>query len=175
MDICDKYFDTNGNAVDLGEKAKKQLINEIVVNKFACNAFRTLLVAYTDLTMRQYEVMKADNNNFQKEDDREILESGLTAIGIYALMDPLRTEIVHSVKVCHEAGINVRMVTGDNIDTAKAIAINAGILDPAKANNQYACMTGKEFREECGGLKKLEDPNDRGLLKEEIGNKYVFK
>ena len=52
---------------------------------------------------------------------------------IYALMDPLRDEIVESVRKCHGAGINVRMVTGDNIDTAKAIAIQAGILDPSKS------------------------------------------
>ncbi len=53
---------------------------------------------------------------------------------IYALMDPLRDEIVESVRKCHGAGINVRMVTGDNIDTAKAIAIQAGILDPSKSD-----------------------------------------
>jgi len=40
----------------------------------------------------------------------------------------LRDEVVRSVRICHKAGINVRMVTGDNIDTAKAIAIEAGIL-----------------------------------------------
>ena len=43
-------------------------------------------------------------------------------------MDPLRDEIVESVKKCHRAGINIRMVTGDNIDTARAIAIKAGLL-----------------------------------------------
>ena len=68
------------------------------------------------------------NNNFAKEADREALEKNLTLIGIYALQDPLRDEVVRSVRICHKAGINVRMVTGDNIDTAKAIAIEAGIL-----------------------------------------------
>jgi len=38
-------------------------------------------------------------------------------------MDPLRDEIVDSVQKCKSAGINIRMVTGDNLDTAKAIAI----------------------------------------------------
>ncbi len=119
--------------------------------------------------------MKKDNNNFAKEEDREILEAGLTVIAIYALMDPLRDEIVDSVARCHKAGINVRMVTGDNLDTAKAIAINAGILRAEDAEKEYVCMDGKTFREECGGLKKLEDPNDRGLLKEEVGNKSIFR
>jgi len=52
----------------------------------------------------------------------------MTLIGIYALMDPLRDEIVDSANKCFEAGITIRMVTGDNIDTAKAIALSAGIL-----------------------------------------------
>lgn len=52
----------------------------------------------------------------------------MTLIGIFGLMDPLREEIVDSVKKCHRAGINIRMVTGDAIDTATAIAIEAGIV-----------------------------------------------
>jgi magnesium-transporting ATPase (P-type) len=51
------------------------------------------------------------------------------------------------------------MVTGDNLDTAKAIALNAGILKPEEADLQYACMEGKEFREICGGIKKISDEN----------------
>lgn len=98
----------------------------------------------------------------------------MTLIGIYALMDPLREEIVDSAKMCQSAGINIRMVTGDNYDTAKAIAIQAGILDPSD-KNPFACMEGKKFREECGGLKRLEDIGNTGLIKEEIGNKAQFR
>jgi magnesium-transporting ATPase (P-type) len=50
------------------------------------------------------------------------------------------------------------MVTGDNLDTAKAIAIEAGIVTAANADTRYVCMEGKQFRELCGGLKKFEDP-----------------
>ena len=99
----------------------------------------------------------------------------MTIIGIFALMDPLRDEIVESVKKCHRAGINIRMVTGDNLDTARAIAINAGLLTAEEAKEEYACMEGQHFREICGGLKKIDDLNDRNLLKEEIGNKKAFR
>ena len=67
------------------------------------------------------------------------------------------------------------MVTGDNLDTAKAIAIDAGIVTASEANNQYVCMEGKQFRELCGGLKKIEDPNDENLLKESIADMHNFK
>jgi len=73
------------------------------------------------------------------------------------------------------AGINVRMVTGDNLDTAKAIAIEAGIVSALEADQQYVCMEGKEFREMCGGMRKLEDPNDANLVKESIANMRNFK
>lgn len=49
-------------------------------------------------------------------------------ICIYGLQDPLREGIREAIAKCHEAGITVRMCTGDNIDTAKAIAKDAGIL-----------------------------------------------
>lgn len=67
------------------------------------------------------------------------------------------------------------MVTGDNLDTARAIALDAGIVTAEEADQEYVCMDGKTFRETCGGLKKLEDPNNRGFLKEEIGNKNTFR
>ncbi len=65
------------------------------------------------------------------------------------------------------------MVTGDNLDTAKAIALEAGILDPKDIDLQYACMDGKTFREACGGLRKIDTGNH--FLREEIVNKEVFK
>ena len=96
-------------------------------------------------------------------------------VGIFALQDPLRDEIVDSVRKCNMAGINVRMVTGDNLDTAKAIAIEAGIVSALEVDLQYVCMEGKQFREMCGGMKKIEDSNDANLVKESIANMKNFR
>jgi len=90
-------------------------------------------VAYTDYTIEEYERLKAQHNDFQNERDREVLEASLTVIGIFGLQDPLREEIIESVKKCHNAGINIRMVTGDNLNTAKAIAIEAGLVGVEEA------------------------------------------
>jgi magnesium-transporting ATPase (P-type) len=65
------------------------------------------------------------------------------------------------------------MVTGDNIDTAKAIALEAGILEPKDIDKKFACMDGKTFREACGGLRKIDTGTD--LIREEIVNVEVFK
>lgn len=125
-----KMFDRDGEVMHIKEEDKEKIMKEIIADTFAVKAYRTLLVAYREYSLDEYERLKEQNNGFQTEADREALEVDLTMVGIFALQDPLRDEIIHSVEMCHRAGVNVRMVTGDNLDTAKAIALEAGILDP---------------------------------------------
>ncbi|CAI0430456.1 unnamed protein product [Linum tenue] len=68
--------------------------------------------------------------------------SGYTCIGIVGIKDPVRPGVKESVAVCHAAGIAVRMVTGDNINTAKAIARECGIL-----TSDGIAIEGPVFRE----------------------------
>lgn len=127
-------------------------MKEIVTDSFAKNAFRTILTAYADLQFEEYEKLKNQNNGFAKEENREVLERNMVVVAIFALMDPLRPEVVDSVKRCHDSGVNVRMCTGDNLDTATAISIQAGIVKPEDVNREYTCMEGKTFRELLGSL-----------------------
>ena len=175
IEYCTSYYDGSGSQQELTEEVKNKILSEIVTASFAKKAYRTLMICAKDISQQEYEQLKADNNNFKAEQDREVLEQGLSIVGIFALQDPLRDEIKDSVRKCNIAGINVRMVTGDNLDTAKAIAIEAGIVSALEADLQYVCMEGKEFREMCGGMRKLEDPNDANLVKESIANMRNFK
>jgi len=91
--------------------------------------------------------MKENNNDFLTVENKATTEMELTMVGIFGLKDPLRPGIKESVEKCHKAGINVRMVTGDNIDTARAISLEAGILtqkdlDEDAEDSEYVCMTG---------------------------------
>lgn len=105
--------------------------------------------------------MMAQHNNFSTSEDKESVEDGLTLIGIFALVDPLREGIPESVDRCHKSGITVRMVTGDNLDTAIAISKEAHIItdedlaDPETADN--VCMTGEKFREAIAGEVKINE------------------
>jgi len=173
LQYVDKMFDKNGKVVQIDENQKELIKRKIIAETFAVKAYRTLLIAYADYTYDEYLRLKDANNNFQSESDREALEQNLTLIGVYALQDPLRDEVIPSVRICHRAGINIRMVTGDNIDTAKAIALESGILKPEQKDRKYAVMDGKSFREACGGLRKIDTGNE--FLKEEIVNKEIFK
>jgi Ca2+-transporting ATPase len=78
-----------------------------------------------------YEELKANNNDFESEEDRGCLEEDLCAIGIFGIQDPLRPGITESIQRCHSSGIQVIMCTGDNLDTATAISRNAGIITEA--------------------------------------------
>jgi Ca2+-transporting ATPase len=57
------------------------------------------------------------------------LETNLTALALVCLIDPLRDGVAEAVETCKKAGITTLMCTGDMIDTACAISINAGIID----------------------------------------------
>ncbi|MDR0355789.1 MAG: calcium-translocating P-type ATPase, PMCA-type [Deltaproteobacteria bacterium] len=71
-------------------------------------------------------------------------ENQLTYLGFFSIADPVRPEVPPAVKVCSEAGIKVKMVTGDNQATAREIGAEIGIVDPA--NNEAALVvTGDEF------------------------------
>ena len=51
------------------------------------------------------------------------------------------------------------MCTGDNLETAKAIALNAGLISKLDCDQKYTCMTGMQFRAEVGGLLRVPNPN----------------
>ncbi|XP_020576309.1 calcium-transporting ATPase 1, plasma membrane-type-like isoform X2 [Phalaenopsis equestris] len=124
---CDNYIDHKGNAVPLKEEAANKL--KETIESFASEALRTLCLAYMDI-----------ENNFVATE--QIPVSGYTCIGIIGIKDPVRPGVRESVAICKSAGITVRMVTGDNINTAKAIARECGILTEGGV-----AIEGPEFRE----------------------------
>eukprot|EP00919_Chromeraceae_sp_WS-2016_P049732 GHVR01117754.1.p1 GENE.GHVR01117754.1~~GHVR01117754.1.p1 ORF type:complete len:112 (+),score=17.57 GHVR01117754.1:77-412(+) len=86
------------------------------IEDFAYGSLRTILLAY-----------KESKDIPEEWDD---IEKDLIIIGMVGIKDPLRDGIQKAVQACNEGGVRVRMVTGDNKNTAIAIAKEAGILDP---------------------------------------------
>ncbi|KAG8654819.1 calcium-transporting ATPase 1 [Manihot esculenta] len=123
---CDKFIDTNGEVVPLDEAAVNHLKNTI--EQFASESLRTLCLAYIEI-----------GSEFSAESS--IPSKGYTCLGIVGIKDPVRPGVRESVAACRSAGIVVRMVTGDNITTAKAIARECGIL-----TDKGIAIEGPEFR-----------------------------
>ena len=63
------------------------------------------------------------------DNERALVESGMIFDGFVVISDPLRSDVFAAVERCRHAGIDIKMLTGDNIITAKAIATQLGILD----------------------------------------------
>lgn len=124
--MCSKFVDSNGEAIVLSEQQARN-IND-VIDSFASEALRTLCLAFKDI----------DDDSF---DENTIPEDGYTLVVVVGIKDPLRPEVKDAVMTCLAAGITVRMVTGDNINTAKAIAKECGILTP-----DGLAIIGPEFR-----------------------------
>ncbi|XP_024977550.1 calcium-transporting ATPase 2, plasma membrane-type-like [Cynara cardunculus var. scolymus] len=124
---CDKMINANGEVVPLDQASIKHL--KSTIESFADEALRTLCLAYIDI--------KSDVSA-----ETPIPASGYTCIGIVGIKDPVRPGVKESVALCRSAGITVRMVTGDNINTAKAIARECGIL-----TDDGIAIEGPDFRE----------------------------
>lgn len=63
------------------------------------------MVTYADMSMQEFEQIKKNNNNFESEEDRIVLEKDLIVVGLFGLQDPLRDTIVKSIETCKTAGI----------------------------------------------------------------------
>ncbi|KAL5546364.1 hypothetical protein UlMin_006051 [Ulmus minor] len=120
--MCNKVVDPNGEPVPLSDEQVKNISD--VINSLASEALRTLCLAYKDI-----------DNSYE----RNIPENGYTLVAVVGIKDPVRPGVREAVQTCLAAGITVRMVTGDNINTAKAIAKECGILtaDGVAIDGQY--------------------------------------
>ncbi|KAM0359560.1 hypothetical protein ACHAPY_009790 [Fusarium culmorum] len=120
LGYCKTQFDpSNGNVDALDRKAA-----ENAINAFAEKSLRTIGMAYKD---------------FAETPDLENL-SDLTLLGIVGIQDPVRPGVPEAVQNARRAGVVTRMVTGDNIVTARAIATECGIFTDG------IVMEGPEFR-----------------------------
>uniref|UniRef100_A0A8C5QW37 Calcium-transporting ATPase n=1 Tax=Leptobrachium leishanense TaxID=445787 RepID=A0A8C5QW37_9ANUR len=129
---CYKVLRVNGEAQIFRPSDREDLIKR-VIEPMASEGLRTICLAYRDFPAGEEEP--------EWENENEIL-SRLTCIAIVGIEDPVRPEVPDAIRKCQRAGITVRMVTGDNINTARAIASKCGILHPGE---DFLCVEGKEF------------------------------
>ncbi|XP_045547933.1 plasma membrane calcium-transporting ATPase 2 isoform X6 [Salmo salar] len=128
---CTKILNQEGEPRVFRPRDKDEMMKK-VIEPMACDGLRTICVAYRDFPADPEPLW--DNEN-------DILNE-LTAVCVVGIEDPVRPEVPDAIIRCQRAGITVRMVTGDNINTARAIAIKCGIIHPGE---DFLCIDGKEF------------------------------
>lgn len=100
-------------------KLNKDEIEEAIVSAEK-KAMRVIAFAHKELdSMRDYS----------KENEHNKLESEMVFDGVVAIADPIRADVYDAVKSCQSAGVGVKILTGDNIVTASAIADELRLLD----------------------------------------------
>lgn len=84
-----------------------------------------------------------------KQIDHEDVQNGMVFLGLFGMIDPPRPEAIESIKVCKEAGIKVKMITGDHLVTARAIGKELGIGDGEKAisGQELEQMSDEELKD----------------------------
>ncbi|KAG8199832.1 hypothetical protein JTE90_000919 [Oedothorax gibbosus] len=114
-----------------------------VIEPMASEGLRTIGLAYKDYlfqpTGAHNEVQITSEPDWEDEDK---IICDLTCICIVGIEDPVRPEVPDAIKKCQRSGITVRMVTGDNVNTARSIALKCGIIRPT---DDFIVLDGKEF------------------------------
>ena len=110
-----------------------------------------IVTAMCELTKEQQQQTDSQLKEWQQHAMRTLaIARDKTLLGIVAISDPLREEVPSAIRQCEQAGIEVKIVTGDTTETALEIARQAGIIEssstvaPSKCNIALS-MTGVEF------------------------------
>lgn len=137
LDRCTHMLDQKGKVVKLSAKDKEQIVEH---NKaLSSKALRVLAFAQKECKT-------------QPKSEKDV-EKDMVFIGLQAMMDPPREEVIeviHRVQV--EAGMRVIMITGDYIETAKAVASEIGIEGDAISGTELEAMTQAEFEEKVESI-----------------------
>ena len=138
---------------------------EQIIDTYASRSLRTIGLLYRD-----FKQWPPRGIPIQKDDptlavfDKVFRE--MVFLGIFGIQDPLRDGVADAVRVCQNAGVKVRMVTGDNLLTAKAIAGECGIYTA-----DGVVMEGPAFRNLDPRLKDEVIPNLQVLARSSPGDK----
>ena len=121
---CNRYMDPETGKVMPIDDDKRKFIQGTIEN-FNKASLRSLYIAYKEISKDEYTNSERADDNGKLVDQHDLI-----FLGVFGIRDSLRDGVKEAVLKCHEAGVNVVMVTGDNIVTATAIAKDCHILGP---------------------------------------------
>ncbi|BHF61032.1 ATPase, Ca transporting, plasma membrane [Sparganum proliferum] len=161
---CSFILDGNGQPQPFTQADQENLITT-VIEPMASDGLRTIALAYKNYiapgTPRDSNDFELPEGKIPDLDDENQLICNLTCLGIVGIEDPVRPEVPAAIRKCQRSGITVRMVTGDNLNTARSIALKCGIIHEG---DNYTILEGKTFNQ------LVRDPNT-GKVKQELIDK----
>jgi Ca2+-transporting ATPase len=158
LESATKCLSADGGVRDLTSETVQAVLGQL--RDSASRAMRTLGFAYA--------VLPDDTPDTEDalHDIRHALEANLVFVGFVAIRDPLRDDVKEAVAQCRSAGIGVKMVTGDNVETARAIACDIGLVGRRDApintpdaviltSETFNKLTDEELKKRLPGLAVL--------------------
>eukprot|EP01130_Rhizamoeba_saxonica_P000271 TRINITY_DN10247_c0_g1_i1.p1 TRINITY_DN10247_c0_g1~~TRINITY_DN10247_c0_g1_i1.p1 ORF type:complete len:1017 (-),score=288.01 TRINITY_DN10247_c0_g1_i1:34-3084(-) len=176
-----KYRNADGEVVPLTDGIRDDIMD--MVTEFAKEGLRTLLLGYREFEDGEVDILaeeelvvselSSDDNSIDIDrlgaNLQDATECDITVLGVVGIADPVRPEVPRAVRICQNAGIKVRMVTGDNPLTARSIAKQCDIInegDIVLTGPEFARMTDAEVDEILPRLSVLarSQPSDKERL-----------
>ncbi len=135
--IYDKQYQATDMTVEEKEGASA------IIEEYAQHSLRTIGMLYKDFPQWPPAGAKTLEEDPKMAEFADIFHE-MTWIGVVGIHDPLREGVIEAVAQCQQSGVVVRMVTGDNLTTARAIASECGIL---RKDEDSIVMEGPKFRQ----------------------------
>jgi P-type Ca2+ transporter type 2C len=133
LEHCPRYLGADGQLRELDDATREKVM--MALKDASALAMRTLAFAFRKLPAD----MPSDEDGLHER--RDEIETDLVFAGFVAIRDPLRPDVKQAIQQCRDAGIEVIMITGDNLETARAISKEIGLLDQTDA----LAITSAEF------------------------------
>ena len=159
--LCSNIYDESSDSIRSISAEELEMYQDRI-SQYGSQSLRTIGLIYRDFD---------DITSWEPSKAREAsMFNGMTLLGIVGIMDPLRPGVKKAVADCQHAGVVVRMVTGDNLLTAKSIAKDCGILQ----TDSDTVMEGPDFRKLSSAEIQRILPNLRVLARSSPDDKRVL-
>ncbi|MBA0876829.1 hypothetical protein Goshw_016348 [Gossypium schwendimanii] len=133
--VCSSYYDASGDVKDLSDGKRAKL--ELIIQAMADRRLRCIAFAHKQVPKEEYDDLK---------EKKKLDENNLTLLGLVGIQNPSKPGVKKAVEDCQSAGLNIKMITGDNVFTATATAKECGILKLDEDMSSCVVVEGEEFR-----------------------------
>ncbi|GMP56270.1 hypothetical protein CsSME_00020821 [Camellia sinensis var. sinensis] len=134
LTMCSHYYDFSGKIKVLDDVERKKF--DQMIQGMAVSSLRCIVFAHKQVQEEENEGEKVN---------KILKDNNLTLLGLVGIKDPCRPDVKKAVEACQYPGVNIKMITGDNVFTTRAIASECGILGPNQDINSGAVVEGEEF------------------------------
>ncbi|KAM3302584.1 hypothetical protein P3S67_017086 [Capsicum chacoense] len=131
LSMCSNYYDVNNCTIQTLDEEKRELFNRKIANTIVSNDVHCFGFAYKPVS--------------REENGTIIAKDGLSFIGIVVFKNPYSTELRRTIEVCRKSGIEIKLMADDDLNIARLMAINSGILR-VDEDLQGSIIEAAEFR-----------------------------